>query len=164
MRVVVVATDLVGRGTRAFDNATITSEVLMAAAALPGVFPPVAVNGELLADGGLIARAPVLEALEAGIPVRRAIVLVSYAAGERGRPPTSIRVALEEAFETAMLHQIRRNAELARARRPDVDVLLVTPSAPIALRPLDFDAAQTAAAFERGRADGLACVERWTRR
>ena len=161
VRALVVATDLVRRTTRVFDNGAITPDVLLAATALPGVFPPVAVDGQLLVDGGLTGRAPVLDALRADPALRRAIVLVSDAGEERGRPPISVRHALEEAFETAMAHQIRRDVELARLRHPGVEVVAVTPSRAIDLRPLDFDPARTSAAFDRGHGDGVACVDRW---
>ena len=160
-RLLVVTTDLARRATRVFDNATISVDALMAAAAVPGAFPPVNVDGTLLVDGGLTGRAPVLEALGTGVPLGRALVLLSYAADEPGQAPTRLRRTLEEAFETAMIHQIRRDAELARFRHPAVDVQLLTPGAPLQLRPLEFDPAGMAAALARGRADALRCLERW---
>jgi NTE family protein len=160
VRVVVVTTDLVSREPRIFDNASVTLDALMAATALPGVFPPVEVNGHALVDGGLVGRAPVIEALEQAQNVRRAVVAVSYAADENGRRPKGLRVALEEAFETAMVHQIRRDVELARHRHPDVDVQVLTPSAPLDLRPLDFEPDVLSRAFDRGVADAKACVAR----
>ncbi len=158
VRLLVTATDLERREKRVFDNATVTVDVLQAAAAVPGAFSPVEVDGALLVDGGLTGRAPVLEALEAGVPVGRAIVVMSYAPEERGRRPTTMRRALEEAFEMAMIHQIRRDTELARLKYADVDVQLLTPSAPLRLRPLDFGADGIARALELGRRDGGECV------
>jgi len=156
----VVATDLARRTPRTFDNRTLTLDALMGATAIPGVFPAVRVDGDLIVDGGLVARAPVVDAL-AHRRTARAVVLVSYATSERGRAPTSVRAALEEAFETAMVHQIRRDTELARIKYPDVDVQLVLPSAPLDLRPLDFEPARLGAAFDRGRDDGRACARAW---
>jgi len=161
VRVLVTATDLERRETRIFDNRTISVDALRAAVAVPGAFPPVAVDGALLVDGGLTGRAPVLEALEAGVPVGRAIVALSYAAEERGRRPTTMRRAIEEAFEMAMVHQIRRDTELARLKFPAVDVQLLTPSAPLELRPLDFHPGAMARALELGRRDGVDCVGAW---
>ncbi len=161
VRAVVVATDVARREARLFDNRTITPDVLMAATAVPGLFPPVQVGGERLVDGGLTGRAPVLEALGAGVAVDRALVVVSYATGETGRPPRSMRTTLEEAFETAMTHQIARDVELARLRYPGVDVQTIEPSAALDLRPLDFDAARTAEVFALGQKDGAACVRAW---
>jgi NTE family protein len=158
IRALVVTTDLVRREPKVFDNASVTLDALMAATALPGVFPPVTVDGQVLVDGGLVARAPVLEALASGVPVRRAIVAAAYATAERGRAPAGLRAALEEAFETAMVHQIGRDVELARLRHPDVDVQVIVPSAPLDVRPLDFDPDALSRAFERGVADARACV------
>lgn len=160
-RLLVVTTDLARRAPHLFDNTTVSVDALMAAAAVPGAFPPVSVDGTLLVDGGLTGRAPVLEALAAGVPVGRALVLLSYAADEPGQAPTRLQRTLEEAFETAMVHQIRRDAELARFKYPAVDVQLLTPGAPLYLRPLEFDQAGMAAALARGRADALRCLERW---
>jgi hypothetical protein len=96
--------------------------------------------------------------------VERALVVMSYAPEERGRPPTTLRRALEEAFEMGMVHQIRRDVELARLKFPRVEVHLLTPSAPLALRPLEFEPGSIARALERGRADALACLRVWERR
>jgi NTE family protein len=164
VRLLVITSDLARREPRLFDNQTITREALMAAAAVPGAFPAVDVGGTLLVDGGLTGRAPVLEALAAEPGVGRAVVVMSYAPDERGAPPTTMRRALEEAFEMGMIHQIRRDVELARLKFPGVEVHLLQPSAPLALRPLDFDQEGIARALERGRADALACLSGWATR
>ncbi len=164
VRLLVITSDLARREPRLFDNRTITREALMAAAAVPGAFPAVDVGGTLLVDGGLTGRAPVLEALAAEPGVSRAVVVMSYASEERGAPPTTMRRALEEAFEMGMIHQIRRDVELARLKFPGVEVHLLQPSAPLALRPLDFDQEGIARALERGRADALACLSGWATR
>ncbi|HVQ77683.1 MAG TPA: patatin-like phospholipase family protein, partial [Candidatus Binatia bacterium] len=159
VRVIVVATDLERREARSFDNQSLTVDALMASLAVPGAFPPVEVDGALLVDGGLTGRAPVLPALEAGIAVGRVVVVMSYAPDERGGRPTTMRRTLEEAFETSMIYQIRRDTELARLRYPAIDVQLLTPSAPLQLRPLDFDPEALAQALARGEADGAACLD-----
>ena len=161
VRLLVVTSDLTRRVPRIFDNATVTVDALMATSAVPGAFPPVAIDGALLVDGGITARAPVLEALAAGVPVGRALVLLSYAADELGQAPTNLRRTVEEAFEMAMLHQIRRDTELARFRHPEVDIQVLAPAAPLRLRPLDLDPPRMVEAFARGRADALACLQRW---
>lgn len=158
---VVVTADLVRREPRVFDNRNVTIDVLMAATAVPGVFPPVEVDGELLVDGGLISRAPVLEVLERSPTLRRVLVVAGDVPGAAGSRPTTLRRALEESIETSMLHQIRRDAELARLKYPAADVQLLTPSAALLLRPLDFDRDGMARALDQGRADALSCMERW---
>jgi NTE family protein len=157
IQLVVTTTDLVRREPRVFDNQTVTVDALVAAAAVPGLFPAVEIDGTLLVDGGLTGRAPVLEALEAA-PVGRALVLLSYAPEEHEAPPTTIRRAMEEAFETAMLHQIRRDVELARLRHPATEFQILTPSAPLRLRPLEFDSDGIARALALGRVDAQACL------
>jgi hypothetical protein len=93
--------------------------------------------------------APVLDALETGVAVSRAVVVMSYGEEERGEPPTTIRRAVEEAFEMAMTHQILRDVELARFRHPQVEIHLLAPTSPLRLRPLEFDPAATARALEQ---------------
>jgi len=159
VELLVVATDLARYDKRAFDNRTVSVDALLAAAAVPGVFPPVRVDGAPLVDGGLTGRAPVLEALALGRPIGRAVVVMSYAPDERASAPTTLRRTLEESMELVMIHAIRRDVELARLRHPDVDVQLLTPSAPLRMRPLDFDTESMAKALERGRADAQACLD-----
>jgi NTE family protein len=130
---------------------------LVAAAAVPGLFPAVDVDGALLVDGGLTGRAPVLEALEAA-PVERALVVLSYSADEHGTRPTTFSRSMEEAFETAMLHQINRDVELARLKHPATDVQILTPSAPLRLRPLEFDSDAIARVLALGRTDAETCL------
>jgi NTE family protein len=154
LQIRVVALDLARRAKRVFDNQTVSVEALMAATAVPGAFPAVEVDGALLVDGGLTGRAPVLEALESSPAVTCAIVALSYASDERGERPTTLRRALEQAFEASMVHQIERDVELAQLKFSQVTVLVVRPSAPLALRPLQLDGPGLARAFELGRADG----------
>ncbi len=158
-RLLVVTADLERRAKRVFDNQSLTVDALMASVAVPGAFPPATVEGRRLFDGGLVGRAPVLDALELGGQPDRVIVVMSYAADEEGAPATTIRRAVEEAFEMGLTYQIQRDVELARLKYPGVDVRLATPSAPLKLRPLDFEPRALARAFEQGRADGAACLK-----
>lgn len=158
IRLVIVTADLGRRARRVFDNQSVSVDALMASVAVPGAFPPVLLDGMLLFDGGLAGRAPVLDALDAGVDVARAVVVMSYAEGESGAPPTTIRRAVEEAFELGMTTQIRRDVELARLKHPGVEVHLLAPTASLDLRPLEFDPPGVARALERGKADGFACL------
>lgn len=158
VRLVIVTADLSAREKRLFDNQSVSVDALMASVAVPGAFPPAAVDGTLLFDGGLTGRAPVLDALESGVDVERVVVVMSYAEAERGEPPTTIRRAVEAAFEMGMTSQIRRDVELARLRHPGVEIRLLTPTAPLDLRPLDFEPAALERAWDKGKADGLACL------
>ena len=157
MRLLVTTTDLERRDKRIFDNATVTVDALFAAAAVPGAFPR---RDRRRAPGGRRAHRPRARAggARGGGPLGRVLVVMSYAPDERGRRPTTMRAAIEGAFEMSMIHQIRRDVELARLKYPTVDVRLLTPSAPLQLRPLDFDAGGIVRALALGRADAGACV------
>ena len=161
VRLLVVTADLARREKRFFDNQTVTSDALMAAAAVPGAFPAVNVDGTLLVDGGLTSRAPVLDALEADPAVGRALVVMSYAPDEQGARPATMRRAIEEAFEMGMIHQINRDVDLARLRHPTVDVQVLAPASPLLQKPLDFEPNGIAQALGRGRVDAMACLRSW---
>jgi NTE family protein len=61
----VVATDILS-GTPVVLSSGDATQALLASAAIPGVFPPVAVGDQLLVDGGVLANLPVLQAIELG--------------------------------------------------------------------------------------------------
>jgi NTE family protein len=61
----VVATSLRTGGERWFSRGPIVDPIL-ASAALPAVFPPVEVNGELLIDGAVVNNVPISKAVELG--------------------------------------------------------------------------------------------------
>jgi len=151
----VVATDLVLGGPRRFDNASLTFDALIASATVPGLFPAVSVEGDLLVDGGVIQRAPLLELLAAH-PLDRLLVVAPYAS-ESPRDAT-LQSVLERAMELALTREIARDVELARLRHPRVDVQVLAPSLPLRVRPLDFDGPRLAGLIELGRADGRQCL------
>jgi len=72
-----------------------------------------------------------------------------------------MRSALDAAVETAMLHQIRREVELARLTHPAVDVQMLAPSAPLRVRPLEFEPEGLARLVDLGRADAIECLRAW---
>jgi NTE family protein len=57
----VVATDLATCEVAVLSEGAAV-DALLASAAIPGVFPPVEVNGRLLVDGGVLARVPIMQA------------------------------------------------------------------------------------------------------
>ncbi len=73
----------------------------------------------------------------------------------------TMRQTIEEAFEMSMIHQIGRDTELARLKYPGVEVQLLTPSTPLLVRPLDFDAEAMSRMLDRGETDALACLRAW---
>ena len=85
---------------------------VLAAAAIPGVLPPVRWRGRLLADGGIADTTPVAHAVALG--ARRIYVLPTQDPGDRGlpRPP---RAALAAAVHAVtVLTNARLHGDLAR--------------------------------------------------
>ena len=61
----VVATSLRTGGERWFNRGPVV-EPILASAALPAVFPPVEINGEMLIDGAVVNNVPISKAVELG--------------------------------------------------------------------------------------------------
>jgi len=80
---VVTATDLAS-GQPVYLSRGPLVPALMASSAMPGVFPPVELEGRLLVDGGMAADTPVGVAVEAGAD--RVYVLPTTGPGTFGRP------------------------------------------------------------------------------
>ena len=94
---------------------------VLAAAAIPGVLPPVRWRGRLLADGGIADNTPVSHAVALG--ARRIYVLPTQNPGDRGlpRPPRAALAAAVHAITVltnARLHG-RRPGPLRPVRRAD---------------------------------------------
>lgn len=68
----VIATDLSRGGRAVFQHGTIV-DALLASSAIPGVFPPVSIDGALYADGGIVDGCSVETAIELG--ARRIFIL-----------------------------------------------------------------------------------------
>lgn len=66
----IAATDWNSGIIRYFENEDMTDahghEIIMASAAIPGVFPPVEIAGEIYVDGGLVQNTPLRIAIDAG--------------------------------------------------------------------------------------------------
>ena len=101
-----------------------------------------------------------IEALEAA-PVGRALVVVSYAPGEPSAPPTTMRRALDAAVETADAPPDPARRRAGAPRAPGVDVQVLAPSAPLRVRPLEFDGDGLARIVDLGRADASDCLRAW---
>lgn len=154
-RVLVLTADLLTGRSRAFDNATLTVDALIASATVPGLFPPVALDGALLVDGGIVQRAPTLELLDTH-PLDRLLVVVGYESQPLAR--STVQAVLERALEIALSREILRDVELARLRHPRVPIHVVRPTEPLDTRPLEFDGERLGRLVDLGRRDGLACL------
>jgi NTE family protein len=82
-----VVTDLV-TGDAVLMTSGRLEPALLASAAIPGVYPPVELDGELYADGGITANVPVRQAITFG--ARSVVVLNANPARLPARVPTTI--------------------------------------------------------------------------
>jgi NTE family protein len=109
-------------------------EAVVAAASMPGVFPPVEIADRCLIDGGVVNNTPISHAVDLGAD-RIFVLPTRDPAGLRERSP-------QRAFDTAMhalgpLIEGRLQAEMARYSR-EVE-LVVLPAANPGVQPTSFD-------------------------
>ena len=104
----VVATSLRTGGERWFSTGPFT-EPILASAALPAVFPPVTVDGEVLIDGAVVNNVPISRALELGATQ---IVVLHVGNFERPRrEPRRPLDALLQSFSIARNYRFRAEAD-----------------------------------------------------
>lgn len=128
----VVATSLHTGHDRWFSSGRVV-EPILASAALPAVFPPVEIDGELLIDGGVVDNVPVSRALLLGAT---RIVVFHVGNFERPRPiPKRPLDVLVQSFSIARNHRFLREATEAP---PGVEVIILPGVDPGKLRYDDF--------------------------
>jgi NTE family protein len=110
---------------------------LAASCAIPGLFPPVSINGRWLVDGSLSANQPVLQAQALGANVT---FIISTAAAARQRPPRGA-VALAMNSVSLVTSRVSRD-QIAQAtisaERTAGRVIVVPSSEPVAPTPFNF--------------------------
>lgn len=131
--------------------------ILMASAAIPGVFPPVRIHGRELIDGGVADYAPISAAVALGAD--RVIVLQAAHACELSRPPNS---ALTMALHSLnLMIESRLAAEIERFGG-QAELHVVPHPCPLGVSPADFGHAdeliERAHDAARRRIAGLASV------
>ena len=129
---------------------------LLASIAIPGLFAPVALDGRLLVDGGVVANCDLESVVDAGLV--RAVVVDPMGVGTtRGHGDLVFE------FEHAIAASMRRQTDLAlRAVSDRLDVVLIRPTLTWSPRLLDFS--HTRELFAMGReaaAQALFAVAAW---
>lgn len=144
----VMATDHNGLGVKLSSGSTI--DAILASAAIPGIFPPVEIGGQLLMDGAVAASSPIRLAFELG--ATRVIVLpTGYACALPEMPRSAIARALH-AITLMINWQIMHELE----RVPDgIIVNVVPPLCPLSVSPFDFS--QSRSLIDRA----FASTEQW---
>jgi len=124
----IVAANLRTGAEHVFESGAI-EPALLATTALPGIFPPVSVDGELYVDGGVVNNVPISRAVELG--ARQIYVLTC------GSPKPSTREIRRpyDVLLQAFAHSRAARVELDLQRYADAaDLRLVTPPSPRQIR------------------------------
>jgi len=129
-----VAFDLLaGTEVRLSDGSL--ADAVLAAAAIPGVLPPVCWRGRLLADGGIADNTPIAHAVALG--ARRIYVLPTQNPADRGlpRPPRGALAAAVHAV--TVLANARLHDDLARYAQ-SAELIVLPAANPGHIPPTDF--------------------------
>ncbi len=106
---------------------------LLASAAIPGVFPPVELDGRVLVDGGVLDNTPISVAVAAGAE-RIWVLPTGYACALPDTPRSALGVVMQSI--TLMVHQ--RLATDVAHYQDTVDLRVAPPLCPLSVSPMDF--------------------------
>lgn len=112
-------------------------DAVVASAALPGVFPPVELDGRLLIDGGIANNTLISTAIEQGA-TEVWVLTPGYSCQPSMRPASAVELSLRA---VGMLVEQRFISEVGR-RHYEVPVHLIPAPCPIAVSPIDFSQSQ----------------------
>jgi NTE family protein len=127
----VMATDLVTGAPVQLSSGDLI-EALLASTALPGIFPPVRIDGRLLVDGGIAADTPITQAVDLGADTVYVLPTVSFSSD--GQPSGAFDVALQ-----AIAHLLGNASDSELQANAARCKLYVVPAAPTAdLSPFNF--------------------------
>jgi NTE family protein len=149
----VVATSLTTGMPRWFDRGPILDPIL-ASSALPAVFPPVEIDGELYIDGGVIDNVPISRAVALGAD-RVYVLHVGNLDRPRVRPQRPIDV-LMQALSIAHTERFRR--EVTSAQLLGVDLTVIPAVDPGGISRRDFSRSHEL--IERARLSTAAFLDR----
>jgi NTE family protein len=149
----VIVTDLLsGRELRLSTGPAV--DAVMASAAIPGVFAPVSVDGDLLIDGGVCDNTPISHAIELG--AEEIYVLPTGFSCDLDAPPRAALNMLVHAMSVMLAQRLYVEIELYRER---ARVIVLPPPCPQHVQPIDFSHAgeliDRALAESRTFLDGL---------
>ena len=131
----IMATDLQGIGVRLTAGPAV--DAILASTAIPGIFPPVAIDGEPLMDGAVAANTPMRPAAELG--ASRIIILpTGYACALKEPPKTPVGKALH-AITLMIAWQLMHELENIPK---DIQVHLAPTLCPLSVSPFDFSSSR----------------------
>lgn len=131
----IVTTDIL-LGTEVVLSSGSVLEAVMASAAIPGVFPPVELDGLYLADGGIANNTPISAAVARGAD--RIIVLPTGVSCDIDQPPSNSLAMALHGLSLLIARQLVADIELFAER---VALRVVPPLCPLETTPVDFSRA-----------------------
>jgi NTE family protein len=131
----IMATNLQGLGVRLSTGPAV--EAILASTAIPGIFPPVEIEGAPLIDGAVAANTPMRLAVALG--ASRVIILpTGYACDLKEPPKNAVGKALHAItlmINWQLMHELEHIAR-------DIQVHLVPTLCPLAVSPFDFSSSR----------------------
>ncbi len=132
----VIATEVISGKEIALTHGD-SVDAIVASAAIPGVFPPVTVDGRMLMDGGVVNNTPISNAIADG-GTRIYVLPTSYACTLTRAPRTALAITLQAVSLLVQQRLIEDVKELQGA----VDLRVIPPLCPLAVSPADFSHAR----------------------
>ncbi len=139
----VVATDILTGIDRVIAHGDAV-EAVLASAAIPGVFPPVTLDGQVLIDGGVTNNTPISHAIEAGAD-ELWVLPTGYPCDLERAPRSALGMVLQA---VTVLVQDRLIVDVARYQ-DEVELHVLPPLCPLTVSPIDFG--HTAELIDRAR-------------
>ncbi len=133
----VVAIDLSNGRKAVFSSGPLTPAVL-ASSAIPGIFPPISIDGRQHVDGGMVDPTGLETAVELG--ARRVYVLDCGYAGRLAAPLGSMNAVVDHAFQIAAQHRTRWTMERLERK---AEIVHLRPSVGFLKQSMDFGYTQS---------------------
>jgi NTE family protein len=147
----IVSTDI-NSGTETLLTSGSTIDAVIASASIPGVFPPVMIDGRPHVDGGVINNAPISHAVQWGATTVY-VLPTGYSCALRQQSTSALGVALQA---LNLLVQRRLGEDIA-LYQSQIDLRVVPPLCPISVSPVDFS--HTAELIERAHVSSREWLE-----
>jgi NTE family protein len=129
-------------------------EAILASSAIPSIFPPVIIDGDMLVDGGVVNNVPISQAIAAGCD--RIYVLLC---GPLHYHPPAPRRPLEAQLTAFFVAIHARFVRELSSLPPDVEVVVFSGGGEPSGQYRDFSA--TATLIDEGRAEVAAVLDRY---
>lgn len=147
----IVTTDLITGKACYWERSGDIIPPLLASVSLPGIFPPVELDGHPHIDGGVAENAPLARAAATG--VRRALMIECACANPCKRAPSGLIGTIGRAFEIALARKHRAEMQLHEGR---MDIVRVIPD--LDDEPGFLNLSQTSSLLETGYQQSMAAL------